>query len=91
LLRKYADRLKQIPREYMPCDVVLKKTAREGLCEVEGGTAKSFAELAEDLARDYGVKTDSATLAKVNGRDESESVSRQDMKILLAPEPVPVN
>jgi hypothetical protein len=52
---------------------------------------KSFEELANDLTRDYGVQIDSATLAKVNGRDKSERVSQQKMKILLAPKPMAGN
>ena len=54
---------------------------------MEARIEKSSGELANDLARDYGVEIDSAVLAKVNARDESERVSRQNMKILLVPQP----
>jgi transposase len=88
LLRKYVERLQAIPHEYMACAVVPPENRGEGDCPVVMQTEKSFGDLADDLARNYGVKTDSATLAKVNGRDESECVSRQNMNILLVPKPV---
>jgi ABC-type glycerol-3-phosphate transport system substrate-binding protein len=84
LLRPYAERLQQIPREYMPCEVVLKKTAREGPCEVEVPTEKSFEELAHDF------QTTPAILAKVNGRTDWKPVSPTNMKVLLVPKPLPV-
>ena len=75
----------------MGCAVVSEeKNLGDGDCLVVVDPEKSFGELANDLARDYGVKTDSATLAKINGRDESERVSPENMKILLAPDRVSV-
>jgi rubredoxin len=85
LLRPYAARLREIPREYSRCDVVFKKTAGEERCEVEVQTEKSFKDLADDL------KTTPAILAKVNGRDDWEPVSPKNMQILLVPKPVPRN
>jgi hypothetical protein len=85
LLHPYAARLREIPREYIACAVVRKKTAREGHCEVEVQTEKSFEELAHDF------NTTPAILAKVNGRDDWEPVSPKNMQILLVPKPVPRN
>jgi len=79
LLRPYVARLQEIPREYIPCAVVREKTARDGRCELEVPTEKSF----KDLAHDF--KTTPAMLAKVNGRDELEPVSPKTMHILLMP------
>ena len=84
LLSPYAARLRKIPREFIPCEVVLKKTSREGRCEVEIQTEKSF----EELARDFG--TTPAISAKVNGRNDWKPVSPKNMKILLVPkQPLP--
>jgi ABC-type glycerol-3-phosphate transport system substrate-binding protein len=85
LLRPYAARLREIPREYIPCAVVRKKTARDGRCEVEVQTEKSFEQLA------YEFKTTPAILAKVNGRDNWEPVSPKNMQTLLVPKPAPRN
>jgi trehalose transport system substrate-binding protein len=85
LLRPFAARLQEIPREYIPCAVVAKKTARAGGCEVEVQTEKSF----EVLARDF--KTTPAILAKVNGRRDREPVSPANMQILLVPKHEPRN
>jgi ABC-type glycerol-3-phosphate transport system substrate-binding protein len=85
LLRPYAARLQEIPREYIPCAVVAKKTARAGRCEVEVQTEKSF----EVLARDFN--TTPAILAKVNGRRDREPVSPANMQILLVPKHEPRN
>jgi ABC-type glycerol-3-phosphate transport system substrate-binding protein len=83
LLKPYADRLQEIPREYMACAVVPKKTARKGSCEVEVQTEKSF----EELARDF--QTTPTILAKINGRNDWQPVSPKNMKILLVPKPLP--
>jgi hypothetical protein len=83
LLRPYAARLREIPREYIACAVVRKKTGRAGGCEVEVQTEKSFEELAHDF------NTTPAILAKVNGRDDWEPVSPKNIQILLVPKPVP--
>jgi trehalose transport system substrate-binding protein len=85
LLRPYAARLREIPREYIACAVVRKKTGREGGCEVEVQTEKSFEELAHDF------NTTPTILAKVNGRDDWEPVSPKNIQILLVPKPVPRN
>jgi hypothetical protein len=77
--------LQEIPREYIPCAVVAKKTARAGRCEVEVQTEKSF----EVLARDFN--TTPAILAKVNGRRDREPVSPANMQILLVPKHEPKN
>ena len=83
LLGPYVARLRELAREYIPCAVVRVKTARDGHCEVEVQTTKSFTDLAHEF------KTTPAILAKVNGRGERESVSPEQMHILLVPQPPP--
>jgi trehalose transport system substrate-binding protein len=91
LLRPYATRLEEIPREYMACAVVAEKTAGAGVCQVPVQQGKSFEDLAKLLARDFGVNITPAMLAKVNGRGDWEPVSPMNMKTLLVPKPVPGN
>jgi hypothetical protein len=83
LLRPYAARLREIPREYITCTVVRKKTLPEAGCEVEVQTVKNFRELADDF------NTTPDILAKVNGRGNWDPVSPENMRILLVPKPMP--